>query len=138
MGLFDQVIGAVSGAAGQSNNGDNPLLSSLMQLLNDPKIGGISGLVQHFQNGGLSEIVNSWVSTGQNLPVSADQIKSALGNEQMQDIAGNLGVSTEQASSQLADYLPQLIDKLTPNGTIPEGNDLMAQGLELLKGKLFA
>lgn len=137
MGLLDQVMGAVNGAGGQSGDAGNPLLTGIMQLLNSPQIGGISGLVQHFQNGGLSEIVNSWVSTGQNLPVSAEQIQSVLGGEQLQNIAGQLGVSTGQASSQLAEYLPQLIDKLTPNGTVPEGGDLMTQGLDLLKGKLF-
>ena len=140
MGLFDQVAGAVAGAAGTagtSGEGGNPMLGTIMQLLNDPKIGGLSGLVQSFQKGGLGEIVNSWVSKGPNLPVSASQIQSVLGNEQVGNIAGKLGVSPDQASGQIAEFLPQIVDKLTPNGSLPEGGDMMAQGVDLLKGKLF-
>ncbi|MGB4062596.1 MAG: YidB family protein [Azonexus sp.] len=136
MGLFDSVVGALAG--GQSG-GDSPLLSIVMQLINNPQTGGLGGLVQSFQQGGLGNIVNSWVSTGQNLPISAEQIKAVLGGGQLQDIASQLGVSTEQASGGLADLLPQLVDKLTPNGQVPEGGDLLAQGLDMLKkGGLFS
>lgn len=135
MGLFDQVAGALAGgeAGGQSG-----LLQAVMQLVNDPKIGGLQGLVQTFQQGGLGEIVNSWVSTGQNLPISAEQIQSVLGGSSLQDIAAKLGVSQEQASGSLADMLPQLVDSMTPNGQLPEGGDWLAQGMGLLKkGGLF-
>jgi uncharacterized protein YidB (DUF937 family) len=97
-------------------------------------------LVQSFQQGGLGDIVNSWVSTGQNLPVSAEQLQSVLGGGRLQDIAAQLGVSPEQAAGSLADLLPQVVDKLTPNGRIPEGGgDLLVQGMEMLKkGSLFS
>ena len=134
MGLFDQVVGAVSG---QQAEGENALLSTVLQLVNNPQTGGLAGLVQSFQNGGLGEIVKSWVSTGQNLPISADQIQSALGSGPLQNIASQLGLNTEQVSGQLAELLPQVVDKLTPDGSIPEGSDLLAQGMNLLKGKLF-
>ncbi|AXS81108.1 YidB family protein [Dechloromonas sp. HYN0024] len=136
MGLFDSVVGALSG--GQSA-GSNPLLNIVMQLINNPQTGGLGGLVQSFEQGGLGEVVKSWVSTGQNLPISAEQIKAVLGGGQLQDIASQLGVSPEQASGGLADLLPQVIDKMTPNGQLPEGGDLLAQGMDLLKkGGLFA
>jgi len=136
MGLFDSVVGALAG--GQSG-GNSPLLNVVMQLINNPQTGGLGGLVQSFQQGGLGNIVNSWVSTGQNLPISAEQIQAVLGGGKLQDIAAQLGVSTEQASGGLADLLPQLVDKLTPNGQVPEGGDLMAQGLDMLKkGGLFS
>lgn len=135
MGLFDQVVGALAG--GQSG-GNAALLETVMQLVNNPQTGGLAGLVQSFQQGGLGEIVNSWVSTGQNLPISAEQIKSVLGGNALQDIAGKLGVGQQQASGSLAELLPQIIDQLTPNGQLPQGGDLMAQGMELLKGKLFS
>jgi len=138
MGLFDQVVGAVTGASSNSGEAGGPLLASIMQLINNPQTGGLSGLIESFQRGGLGEIVNSWVSTGQNLPVSADQIHAALGSEQVGNIANAMGISPQQASGQLADLLPQIIDKLTPNGNVPEGGELMAQGLELLKGRLFS
>ena len=136
MGLLDSVVGALAG--GQSG-GSNPLLNIVMQLINNPQTGGLGGLVQSFQQGGLGDVVNSWVSTGQNLPISAEQIKAVLGGGQLQDIASQLGVSTEQASGGLADLLPQVVDKLTPNGQLPEGGDLLAQGLDMLKkGGLFS
>lgn len=136
MGLFDSVVGALAG--GQSG-GDSPLLNVVMQLINNPQTGGLGGLVESFQQGGLGNIVNSWVSTGQNLPISAEQIQAVLGGGKLQDIAAQLGVSTEQASGGLADLLPQLVDKLTPNGQVPEGGDLLAQGLDMLKkGGLFS
>jgi uncharacterized protein YidB (DUF937 family) len=135
MGLLDSVVGALAG--GQSGV-SNPLLNIVMQLINNPQTGGLGGLIQSFEQGGLGDVVKSWVSTGQNLPISAEQIKAVLGGGQLQDIASQLGVSTEQASGGLADLLPQVVDKLTPNGQLPEGGDLLAQGLDMLKkGGLF-
>jgi len=136
MGLFDQVAGAL---AGGESGGQSGLLQTVMQLINDPKIGGLQGLVQSFQQGGLGEVVNSWISTGQNLPISAEQIQSVLGGSSLQDIAAKLGVSTEQASGSLAEMLPSLVDGMTPNGQLPEGGDFLAQGMDLLKkGGLFS
>ena len=135
MGLLDQVAGALAG--GQSG-GNGALLETVLKLVNDPRHGGLEGLVSAFQQGGLGEIVNSWVSTGQNLPVSPEQVQSALGDSSLQDIAAQLGVSPEQASGSLADLLPQLVDQLTPNGQLPQGGDLLTQGLDMLKkGGLF-
>ena len=135
MSLLDQALGALAG--GQS--GDNSaLLQTVMQLVNNPQNGGLEGLIQSFQQGGLGEIVNSWVSTGQNLPISAEQIQSGLGDSSLSGLAAQLGVSPEQASGSLADMLPQLIDQLTPNGQMPQGGDLLTQGLDMLKkGGLF-
>jgi len=135
MSLLDQALGAFAG--GQS--GDNSaLLQTVMQLVNNPQNGGLEGLIQSFQQGGLGEIVNSWVSTGQNLPISAEQIQSVLGGSSLSGLAAQLGVSPEQASGSLADMLPQLIDQMTPNGQMPQGGDLLAQGLGMLKkGGLF-
>lgn len=134
MGLLDSVVGALAG--GQSG-GNNALLETVLQLINNPQTGGLAGLVQSFQQGGLGEIVNSWVSAGANLPISPEQIQRVLGNSSLQGLAAQLGVSPEQASGSLADLLPQVVDQLTPNGQVPQGGDLMAQGLDLLKGKLF-
>ncbi|UCV03361.1 YidB family protein [Dechloromonas denitrificans] len=134
MGLLDSVVGAL---AGGPSGGNNALLETVMKLINNPQTGGLAGLIQSFQQGGLGDVVNSWVSTGANQPVSPEQIQNVLGNSQLQGLAAQLGVSPEQASGNLAELLPQLVDKLTPNGQVPQGDDLMAQGLDLLKGKLF-
>ena len=135
MSLLDQALGALAG--GQS--GDNSaLLQAVMQLVNNPQNGGLEGLIQSFQQGGLGEIVNSWGSTGQNLPISAEQIQSVWGDSSLSGLAAQLGVSPEQASGSLADMLPQLIDQLTPNGQMTQGGDLLTQGLDMLKkGGLF-
>ncbi len=134
MGLLDSVVGALAGGQGGGNNG---LVDVVMQLINNQP-GGLGGLVQSFQQGGLAEVVNSWVSTGQNLPVSAEQLQAVLGGGQLQNIAAQLGVLPEQASGSLAELLPQVVDKLTPDGQLPQGGDLLAQGMDLLKkGGLF-
>jgi uncharacterized protein YidB (DUF937 family) len=135
MGLLDQVVGALAG--GQSG-GNNALLETVMKLVNDPQNGGLQGLIQSFEQGGLGEIVNSWVSKGENLPISAEQIQSVLGGSSLGNIASQLGMNSEEASGSLASMLPQLIDSLTPNGEVPQGGDLMSQGMEMLKGKFFA
>jgi uncharacterized protein YidB (DUF937 family) len=93
----------------------------------------VQGLVDRFHEQGLGSVVSSWIGTGQNLPISADQIKSVLGNEQVQAIAQKAGISTDSVAANLATLLPQVIDKLTPNGEVPEGSTLQ-KGLALFKG----
>ncbi len=140
MGLLDSAMGALGGALGGAGGGGsgNPMFDAAMQLLsNTGQNGGLAGLVQAFQDKGLGELIASWIGTGQNLPVSSEQIKAVLGGDQLGQIAGQLGMNESQAAGGLADLLPQVIDTLTPNGQMPQGDDLMAQGLALLKGKLF-
>jgi uncharacterized protein YidB (DUF937 family) len=99
--------------------------------------GGLSGLVKQFAAKGLGHIVSSWIGTGENLPISPEQLQSVLGSEQVQAIAARLGISPQAASAGLAQVLPQVVDKMTPNGEVPQG-DLLSKGVELLKGKLFS
>ena len=105
----------------------------LMGLLNNPELGGISGLVSAFQKNGLGEIVASWISNNTNLPISAAQIQSVLGQGPLQDLASQTGLSADEVASSLSERLPGLVDQLTPDGKLPNG-DLMAQGLGMLKG----
>lgn len=135
MGLLDQVVGGLAAnALGGKGNG---LAEMAMQLVNQYP-GGLGGLVQAFRQGGLGEIVDSWVSTGQNLPVSGDQLSSVLGSDLLGTLAGQAGVAPQELSSGLAGLLPGLVDQLTPGGKLPEGGDLLAQGLDMLKkGGLF-
>lgn len=126
MSLFDQLGGLLGG------EGNGGLLQSAQTLLNDN--GGVSGLVEKFQQGGLGEIVSSWVGTGDNLAISAEQIQSVLGNEQIAGLAAKLGLDSSQVAQQVAEHLPTLIDRLTPNGEVPQGGDLLSQGASLLGG----
>ena len=135
MNLLDQVVGALAGGESGSSG---TLLQTVLQLVNNPQTGGLEGLIRSFQQGGLGDIVNSWVANGRNLPVSGEQIESVLGGSALQDLAAQLGVSPHQASGTLADVLPHLVDQMTPNGEVPQGGDLLGQGLDLLKkGGLF-
>lgn len=135
MSLLDQVVGAVTSKLGAQGKTQNGLMEAVFSLIND-NAGGLSGLVQAFKDKGLADVAASWVSTGKNLPVSPEQIQSVLGNAQVREIAQKFGLSPEAASTQLSQMLPMVVDKLTPDGRIPSG-DLLAEGMNLLKGKLF-
>ena len=136
MGLMDQLGQAVGGMMG-NQAGQNPLLQAVAGLLGkDSGMGGLTGLVQAFQKNGLGELVNSWVSTGPNLPASANQIEQGLGGDLLNQLAGKAGLSSGAASSQLAGLLPDLVDKLTPNGKIEAGG--LDQLMKLVQGKLSA
>jgi uncharacterized protein YidB (DUF937 family) len=135
MGLLDDVVGMVANKLSGSEQ-NNELMHSILGLLNNPQTGGISGLVQTFHDKGVGGVISSWVSTGQNLPISAEQIQQVLGSGQIQQIAQKIGISPEEASSALATLMPHIIDKLTPNGAVPEGS-MLEQGLSLLKSQLL-
>lgn len=135
MGLLDELACKASGMLGGAQGGEEQgLLGAVMGMLSGGQGGGLSDLVQNFKDKGLGDIVSSWISTGQNLPISADQIKAGLGSETIQNLAAKVGVSPDDLSAQLSQFLPGFIDKLTPDGTVPEG--LREKGLEFLKGKL--
>ena len=133
MSLMDQLGQAVGGMLG-GNSGQNPLMQALTGLLGqNSSVGGLAGLVQTFQKNGLGEIVNSWVSTGKNLPVTPQQIQQGLGGDLLKQLATKAGISTEAAGTQLAGLLPDLVDKLTPAGKIEAGG--LDQLLKMFQGK---
>ncbi len=119
MGLLDSVLGSLT-----KGGSTNPLLDSVLSMVNDPSHGGLEGLVRSFQDRGLGGIVDSWVSTGKNLPISADQLAQGLGSDQLSSLASKLGMSQGDVSSQLAQLLPDVVDKLTPNGQVPDSGSL--------------
>ena len=134
MGFLDDITKIVGEKLSGGTGGG--LIEQAMGLVNDPRTGGLAGLVEMFKNKGLGDAVSSWIGTGDNQQVSSDQIASAVGSDTLQEIARKLGMSGQDTSNGLAELLPQIIDKLTPEGTVPEG-DLLEQGLSLLKQKLF-
>ncbi|MBA5869034.1 MAG: DUF937 domain-containing protein [Nitrospira sp. CR2.1] len=135
MGLLDQLGQAAAGMMGGGND-QNPLMQAVVGLLGQQSaVGGLGGLIQAFQKNGLGEIVNSWVSTGKNLPISPEQIQQGLGNDLLKQLASQVGLSPEATGGQLANLLPSLVDKLTPEGMLPD-TTLIEQGLNLLRGKL--
>ncbi len=133
MGLLGQIVKGLAGKfLGGGGGTQNPLLDMALGLINNPQVGGLGGLVETFKGKGLNDIMSSWISTGKNLPISGDQIQQVLGSDLIQQFAKKLGASNEDISGGLANLLPGLIDKLTPNGQLP-GKDVLEQGLRKLK-----
>ncbi|WP_374511897.1 YidB family protein [Niveibacterium sp.] len=130
MGLLDQLAGELLGGSG----GASPVLQIAQQLLQHHE-GGLAGLLAQLNQGGLAEQVQSWVGTGANLPVSADQLSAALGPDLLGKLSAALGVDASTVSNHLAEGLPQLVDKLTPSGSLEGHGDLLAQGLGALFGR---
>jgi uncharacterized protein YidB (DUF937 family) len=118
MGLFDSVLGSVMGKV-QEQGGLAAVLGPL--LASDGAHGGLDGLVQKFNQAGMGDVISSWIGKGENLPISADQLKQVLGSDTLSNIASQLGMSPGQASGHLSEMLPGIIDKLTPHGAAPAG-----------------
>ncbi len=112
MALLDHLINAVVSAVA----GDKA--PALKQFLKDN--GGIAGLREKFGKADLGETFSSWVKTGENLKVTPQQIESVMGSEKVKAFATMLGIDTTKATEFLATTLPALVDKLTPDGKVPE------------------
>lgn len=93
----------------------------------------LPGLLEKLNVGGLGDVVNSWVGTGENGAVTAAQIKAALSSEQVAGIAAKLGISPDQAADKIAQILPGIIDKLTPDGLVPDPDSVADKLTGLLK-----
>ena len=134
MGLLDTLVGELGGSLEGNAGAHQDLLQGVMGMFANR--GGLAGLVSMFQQKGLGSLVASWISTGQNLPVSAAQITDALGSEQLGQLAAKVGLSPQAAGAGLAQLLPTLVDRMTPNGQIPQGGgDLLGGLLGALGGK---
>lgn len=140
MGLFDSVIGALGqqgqagglsgghagghaggqagGLAGGLAGGQGALMAVVMAVLQSQ--GGLAGLLQKFQASGLGDVAQSWISQGQNQPVSGEQLHKVLDPETVAQVSQHLGMSPTDAMSQLSKYLPQVVDMLSPNGQVPD------------------
>jgi uncharacterized protein YidB (DUF937 family) len=138
MGILDQLLGA---AGGQTTDqfGNASQQGSLMDMATSmiaSQPGGLSGLLNQFRSAGLGQQADSWVSTGQNMSVSGDQMASALGPGQMQGMSQKLGLPPGAVAGALAMILPIVIDKLTPKGHVDQSGD-MAGMLASLKSKFL-
>ena len=132
MSIFDQLSGALGDTAGESRN--SAILSAVMGIVSNHP-GGMSGLAQSFEQNGLSHLMSSWVGTGENLPITTDQVNGILGNDRVAEFAAKVGISPDVASSHLAELLPSVINTLSPDGKLPENtSDLMSRGMGLLNG----
>jgi uncharacterized protein YidB (DUF937 family) len=134
MGLLDDVIGAALGP--KSGSGlSSPIAMALMALLaskmapgasaQQSPVGGLGGLLDQLRQNGLEQAVNSWIGAGQNHPVSPTQLHQALGQDRVEELAEQTGLPHDDLLSQLSKILPGVVDKLTPNGRLPQAEDLL-------------
>lgn len=132
MGLFDSIVNqATSAVSGQSSGSSAGPIEAVTGLLGNAQNGGLQGLIATFQKQGLGDIITSWIGNGENLPISGEQVLAVFGSGQIQDIAQKLGLSLGDASGAVAGMLPQVVDKLSPGGQLPDG-DMLAQGVSML------
>ena len=116
MGLFDSMKEKIIGqSAGQK------LPSMLLGMLGGgDTISGLQQLVEVFEENGMGGLISSWIGTGSNLPISGEQLQTVLGSERVQQLADRLGLSPEMVKEQLAERWPQAVDKMAPEGKLPE------------------
>ena len=158
MGLLDSVIGALGQPQGGSGGGQGALLNMVLGMLANSGgsgaaasgagglgglgglgalagslggLGGLAGLADKFQQNGMGDIMNSWIGTGENKPVAPDALGGLLGNDMVAGMAKQLGVNNNDLLSQLSQMLPQVVDKLTPQGQMPAGGIGGAGGPDL-------
>lgn len=120
--MLEQLLrGALQGMGG-NQAGSSPLLEIAAAMLNNGgQFGGLQGLIQQFQRAGLDKQMGSWISSGTNLPISPEQLAQVFGSGQMQQMAQQAGMDTQSFADQLSQLLPQMIDKVTPQGQAPGG-----------------
>jgi uncharacterized protein YidB (DUF937 family) len=118
MGLLDNLgLGdMLKGLLGQAESTALPTL--INTVLAQTQYHDLNGLVAALQKGGLNAQVQSWLGPGNNLPITEDQLKAVLGNSQVQDFARHLGLPVDQTLKLMAQYLPDIVDKASPNGTL--------------------
>jgi uncharacterized protein YidB (DUF937 family) len=133
-GLLGNLMGGMAGGNASSAQGGNPLLQMVLQLLQQN--GGLQGLLAQMQRAGLGQHAQSWVGTGENMPISPDALSQIFGQGQLSQIAQQLGMSHDEAAGSLAQALPDVVNQMTPQGEIPAGSDdLVAQVLAGLQNR---
>jgi uncharacterized protein YidB (DUF937 family) len=153
MGLLDSVFSEVMGSgmgaqdqqsatnplgsileslAGGNQQQTGSLLAAAMSMLQQN--GGLGGVLEMLRSRGLGAQADSWVGTGANMAVSGDQLHQVFGESAFGNVASQLGMPQGQASSAIAQILPELINQLTPNGQMPDNDgDLISRGLSMLR-----
>lgn len=129
MGLFDSVAGAVLGQVMGDKGG---MAKIAMEMFN--QYGGLPGILNKFQEGGLADVAASWVGKGENASVSSNQITDILGSDAIAGMAEKFGISPSMLSGQLAEHLPDVVNKMTPDGEVNDNSaDLLGTVLGMLK-----
>ena len=128
MGVLDQITSKLGGQDGQEGG-----LASIQNFFSSN--GGLQGLTEKLSNSGMGKQVQSWIGTGHNEPISGQQVQQAVDPNELHTMAQNAGISDEEASEQLAQAMPQMVNEATPQGQIPQ-QDPFAKGLDSIKRML--
>ncbi|WFL66803.1 YidB family protein [Pantoea sp. X85] len=120
MGLLDDLAGSLGNSNGSGQGNQMQQLMAIWNWVQEQ--GGVEVLLQKFQQGGLGQVLNNWLGSGSNMSIDGGEIQNALGNDQLQSLADKLGTDVQGASGTLAALLPQVIDKLSPQGHIKTSN----------------
>jgi uncharacterized protein YidB (DUF937 family) len=123
MGLFTTLAEMVVTGFGNPDSTQAKLANAVVKKFQTNDGGGLTALLQQLEAKGLGQVAQSWIGTGNNLPISAEQIENALGSEQIQQLAAKVGVSPDVIKSHLAEILPKIVDRLTPDGKVPASAD---------------
>lgn len=134
MGILDDITSTIGSRNEGIDQRRGSLLSGVMEMFSSRESGGMQGIINSFQQKGLGDIVSSWVSPGENKSISSEQVKEALGRDRVRDLASKAGISEDEAAMRLSSELPEFVDKMTPEGNVPESGWL-DKGMDFLKGK---
>jgi uncharacterized protein YidB (DUF937 family) len=126
---MDEVL-AMAGSTGAQQADHSSAFGAIINYINSPQVGGILGLQHMFEQGGLGSVMSSWMGSGQNTPISASQLQNVLHGGALQQVAQQAGMDPSKLTAMMSTLLPHLVDKLTPNGQVPDANALQS----LLKG----
>jgi uncharacterized protein YidB (DUF937 family) len=135
-GSSQSSLGALLNSLGSGNEAQSTnLLNVAMSMLQQN--GGLMGVLDKFRQNGMAQHAESWVGTGDNMPITGDQLHQVFGDSSMASVASQLGQSRGQASSMMAQLLPELINHLTPQGQIPQDHeDMISRALGMLRGAM--
>ncbi|MFP4829922.1 YidB family protein [Paraburkholderia guartelaensis] len=128
MSLLDTLGSLLGSQSQQQGGGQAQLLAAAMEFVNNQP-GGLNGLIEKFQQGGLGDIVQSWVGNGENQPVSADQLHNVLGSDVVSGLAQKVGMQPDQVSGLLAQVLPHVVNAGTPTGEVPQGGQINTESV---------
>ena len=135
MSLFTEIVQRLAGSDSDSAQRQTQTLAeSLLDMLQDENTGGIEGIRSRAQRQGLGDIVSSWIGTGRNRSITSDQVADILGRERVETLSQRAGISASQGANVLSQFLPELLDKLTPEGRVPDKSQMSTMGKALLGG----
>jgi len=133
MSIFDDLLkSALGGGSAPAPSQTQNLVQGALEMLNSA--GGVQGITEKFKQSGLGDLVASWVSTGENKPISAEQLTEVLGPDKVASLAQQAGIPAENGAQALSQVFPALLDKLTPEGIMPDKDQLMTIGKVILGG----